>query len=303
MDEDGICLVLARTSELRSKITSCIHKAPNAHSEHDNQQENGDKDDPSTSLEKKIGEADREEEETENLLDIRDALESLEAQLSSLQLLQQQQGYEREAALAEIDYSREKLLKKLKEYKGEDLEVIHEASAFASEAVGDNNDLLLPPYPSRGPSSMFSDNGHLSHFTSTHKSAQNGVISGDPTNKTKKSLHESERNQVQNGSKKSSKGLGFFINAAAKTVLTFVGVVSLLTLAGFKPSLMKRDSQFKVFGLFRQQGTAAKKAIVQCPPGKVLVMEDGETRCIVKERVEIPFDSVVATPDVSYGCG
>lgn len=40
-----------------------------------------------------------------------------------------------------------------------------------------------------------------------------------------------------------------------------------------------------------------------CPPGKVLVVEDGETRCLVKERVEIPFMYVATTPDVNYWCG
>uniref|UniRef100_A0A5B7A326 Putative plastid division protein PDV2 n=1 Tax=Davidia involucrata TaxID=16924 RepID=A0A5B7A326_DAVIN len=297
MDEDGIGLVLARASELRSKITNCIHKASTLHTQHNEQQqeqENGGV----------VGEADQEqeEEETESLLNIRDALESLEAQLSSLQALQQQQWYEREAALAEIDYSRKKLLKKLKDYKGEDFEVIHEATAFASEAVEDNSDLLLPPYPSRPPRSLVSDNGYLSHFPATHKSAQNGIISGDLTIAAK-SLHESERNQVQSGFRNSSKGLRFFINAAAKTVLTLVGVISVLSLAGFEPSVRKRDTRFNVLSLFQHQETEANKGAVQCPPGKVPVVEDGEIRCLVKERVEIPFESVVAAPNVNYGCG
>uniref|UniRef100_A0A5B7A5U8 Putative plastid division protein PDV2 n=1 Tax=Davidia involucrata TaxID=16924 RepID=A0A5B7A5U8_DAVIN len=306
MDEDGIGLVLARASELRSKITNCIHKSSTLHTQHNKQQqgqENGEKDDPSRSLVEEVGEADQEDDETENLLNIRDALESLEAQLSSLQALQQQQSYEREAALDEIDYSRKKLLKKLKEYKGEDLEVIHEATAFASEAVEDNNDLLLPPYASHPPRSLVSDNGYLSHFSSTRKSAQNGVISGDPTIEAKKSLHESERNQVQSGSRNSSKGLRFFINAAAKTVLTLVGAISVLSLAGFEPRLRKRDTQFNIFSLFQQQESEVKRGAVQCPPGKVPVVEDGEIRCLVKERVEIPFESVVAAPNVNYGCG
>ncbi|KAA8545929.1 hypothetical protein F0562_020620 [Nyssa sinensis] len=298
MDEDGIDLVLARASELRSKLTNCIHKASTLHTEHNEpqqEQENGGEDGA-------VGKADQEEEETESLLNIRDALESLEAQLSSLQALQQQQWYEREAALAEIDYSRKKLLKKLKDYKGEDFEVIHEATAFASEAVEDNNDLLLPPYPSRPPRSLVSDNGYLSHFPATHKSLQNGIISGDPTIEAK-SLHESERNQVQSESRKSSKGLRFFINAAAKTVLTLLGVVSVLSLAGFEPRIRRRDTQFNVLSLFQHQKTEANKGAVQCPPGKVPVVEDGEIRCLVKERFEIPFESFVATPNVNYGCG
>ncbi|KAL6962609.1 hypothetical protein U1Q18_037568 [Sarracenia purpurea var. burkii] len=45
---------------------------------------------------------------------------------------------EMEAALAEIDYYCKKLLMKLKEYKGEDLEVIHEAVALVCESVKEN---------------------------------------------------------------------------------------------------------------------------------------------------------------------
>ncbi|CAL5378633.1 unnamed protein product [Camellia sinensis] len=304
MDEDGIGLVLARASELRSKIINCIHRASTALQE---QEEKEDKDNGSRD---KVGEAEEEEEveeeAAESLLNIRDALESLEALLSSLQALQQQQWYEREAALAEIDCSRKKLLKKLKEYKGEDLEVIHETTAFASETVEDNNDLLLPPYPSRPSHSLASDNGYLSHFPSTRKLPQNGLINSDTTIETKNSLHESERKQTQSGSQNPLKGLRLFVNTAAKTMLTLVGVISILGLAGFEPRLRKRDNtEFKIFGVFRQRGTEAERKIKrgQCPPGKVLVMEDGEARCLVKERVEIPFESVVATPDVNYGCG
>ncbi|RZC45579.1 hypothetical protein C5167_038533, partial [Papaver somniferum] len=65
--------------------------------------------------------------------------------------LQQQQRYEKEAALAHIDHSREVLLNKLNEYKGDDLEVIREITSFASETVEHNADLVHPPYGSRIP--------------------------------------------------------------------------------------------------------------------------------------------------------
>ncbi|RVX12150.1 Plastid division protein PDV2 [Vitis vinifera] len=177
--------------------------------------------------------------------------------------LQQQQWYEREAALAEIDYSRQKLLKKLKQYKGEDLEVIHEASAFASETVEHSNDLLLPPYPSRPPRSLVADNGHMSHFPFMRKSNQNGVTAGDSTNEENKKLND---------------------------------------LAGVEPRFRKRDAYFNILGLFQQSATEEKRSnTVECPPGKVLVLEDGEARCLVKERVEIPFDS--SPTGGKKGCG
>lgn len=77
MDEDRIGLVLAKTSELRSKIVSCISgTAPNSDKE--------GKEGESKELE---NHGDGVEEESESLLNIKDALESLEGQLSSLQVL------------------------------------------------------------------------------------------------------------------------------------------------------------------------------------------------------------------------
>lgn len=69
MEEEGIGLVLARATELRLKISNCIHRAtsPNGPSS----PHNDDDDD---------------EGATERLLNICDALEALETQLSSLQV-------------------------------------------------------------------------------------------------------------------------------------------------------------------------------------------------------------------------
>lgn len=59
----------------------------------------------------------------------------------SEQDLQQQQQYEREAVLSEINTARKFLLQKLMDYKGANLEVFHEASAFAFGTT------LIPPIP------------------------------------------------------------------------------------------------------------------------------------------------------------
>ncbi|KAI3448061.1 hypothetical protein Pfo_004726 [Paulownia fortunei] len=297
MDEDRIGLVLAKTSELRSKIINCIHKTSNA--EKEGKESESKESEASPDAENR---EDDNEEEAECLFSIKDALESLEGQLSSLQALQQQQWYEKESALAEIEYSQKKLLKELKEYKGKDFEVIHEAIAFASETE-DNNDLLLPPYPSRPSNSVVSDNGYLSSFPSTHKFAQNGGIIGGlkDIHGVSKNLLESERNQTQSGPAGAFKRVKVLIGAAAKTALTVVGVITILSLAGFEPRLRKRDNQFKILDLLKLQRNEEKGTTIECPPGKVPVIESGEIRCVVKERVEIPFESVVATPDVSYG--
>ncbi|KAJ0076804.1 hypothetical protein Patl1_36313 [Pistacia atlantica] len=332
MDEEGIGLVLARAAELRLKISNCIHKATTG-----KQQEgdvavvvNGVKKNP----DEKVAEEEEEDydEEAEKLLNIQLALEPLEAQLGNLQYarggaqphmsrgymcvgtikkrmikwsymlnLQLQQRYDREVALGEIEFSRKMLLEKLKEYKGEDLEVIHEASAFAGETVEHNNDLLLPPYPSRVPRSLILDNGYLSQSNYKPKSVLNGVITGELTSGAKKNLNEYERNQMQNRSTTSRKGLGHFISLVAKTVIPLAGLVYALSMSGFAQNLGKKGIPLKLSGIFQRPSNEEKKSVVQCPPGKVFVVENGEARCIVKERVEIPFDSVAAKPDINYG--
>lgn len=287
MEEEGIGLVLARATELRLKINNCIQKP--------------------TSSPNGLLEDDEDEDATDRLLNICDALEALETQLSSLQVLQQQQRYEREIALAEIENSRKVLINKLKEYKGKDLEVIHEASTFASETVEPNNDLLLPPYPTRPPYSMSLDKQYLSQIPSVNKSGRNGLITLDNVIDAKKNPNEKEQNHVEDGAKNSRKGLRFFITSAAKAVVTVIGVVSILSMSGFGPNLLKTrwNVQRRHHRLENENGrsTSENKGDGQCPPGRVLVLENGEARCLVKERVEIPFSAVAATPDINYGCG
>lgn len=229
-----------------------------------------------------------------------------------LQVLQQQQRYEREMALAEIENSRKMLISKLKEYKGKELEVIHEASTFASETVEPSNDLLLPPYPSHPPYSMSLDKEYLSQIPSVNKSGRNGLFTLDTVIDAKKSQSEKEQDHVDDGAKSSRKGLGFFITSAAKTMLTVVGVVSVLSLSGFGPNLGKIGTRFSVQGRRHRLGNGSaisttenkgERPVTQCPPGRILVLENGEARCLVKERVEIPFSAVAATPDIYYGCG
>uniref|UniRef100_A0A7N2MZ23 Uncharacterized protein n=1 Tax=Quercus lobata TaxID=97700 RepID=A0A7N2MZ23_QUELO len=93
MEEEGIGLVLAKATELRFKISNCIHKATTNSTNGLPEQEVTDKDEEE--------EEEQEQEEMERLLNISDALESLENQLSSLQgqgvkcgnSAQQRQGY------------------------------------------------------------------------------------------------------------------------------------------------------------------------------------------------------------------
>lgn len=210
---------------------------------------------------------------------------------SDLQDLQQRQRYEKEAALSEIEHSRKILLDSLKKYKGVALQAIHEASAFAGETVQYNRDLMLPPYAS-----------YLHPFPSGHKSVSNGLTDA-ATNKATKEPNESERKRSKTDSGNSRNGLGSLVSIAAKSVITIVGIVSILHLSGFRPKFVKKVAALKVLNLFRQSAAGGNGSYNECPPGKILVTENGEARCIVKERIEVPFSSVAAKPDVNYGSG
>lgn len=303
MDEDRIGLVLVRVSELRSKVTNCIEKA---FAIGDNEEEAGRRLRGSEAAAPEAEHIDDDEEEADSLLNIRDALESLESQLVALQALQEQQLYEKESALAAIRFGQKKLLEKLKEYKGEDLEVVQEAIAFAGETVEDNNDLLLPPYPSRPSRTVVSDNDYLSRLSYARKITPNGVVSSGVKNEFGQGAHESQKDEMfHDPRKKPVSRVRALIGTVAKAAVTVVGFISVLSLAGYEPRLRKRENQFKLFGGAIQQEDNGESGIAGgCPPGKVPVMvENGEIRCMVKERVEIPFETQIANPDVKYGCG
>lgn len=86
-DEEGIGLILARATELRLKINDCIETSST-----DVSSPREGKKDEITGLQEKdfdsfsSDDVDDEEESGEQLLCIRDALESLESQLAALQV-------------------------------------------------------------------------------------------------------------------------------------------------------------------------------------------------------------------------
>ncbi|XVF68185.1 hypothetical protein PTKIN_Ptkin10aG0184100 [Pterospermum kingtungense] len=137
---------------------------------------------------------------------------------------------------------------------------------------------------------------------STNKSLANGVTTGDLTNGAKKNLNEHEQSKKQYESKNSRKGLGYFFSSAVKIVLPLVGAICILSFSGFVPNLGKANPP-KFLGTLQHRSPEENNSTVQCPPGKVLVMENGEARCLVKERIEVPFESIVTKPDVNYGSG
>jgi len=95
-DEEGIGLILARATELRLKISDCIDSSSTAVSENGGDDGNEDLSPGEGRKSEIIGNQDKDfdsissddvdEAEAERLLRIRDALESLESQLASLQV-------------------------------------------------------------------------------------------------------------------------------------------------------------------------------------------------------------------------
>ncbi|RWV84361.1 hypothetical protein GW17_00053924 [Ensete ventricosum] len=295
MEGEEIGLVLARASELRSKIIGCI---------------GGNRAGGRTATQEE------EEEEAGSLVGIRDALDSLERQLAALQVLillikyrsdrllvyaqalQHQQRYERESSLTQIDHSRTILLSKLKEYKGDELEAIHEVAAFAGEAVERANGLVLPPYPTHLPDLFILDDiGASSHCM--WKSKSNPSCNG-PIANTKHQGKGSAAATDKNQGSRTSNGIRHVIGLVVKSAITFVSVMSMLSFAGYQPVLKKRPKAMLLFG---GQAPTGRQVTVQCPQEKFMVVEDGKVRCFVKERVEVPFESDVSNPNIRYGFG
>ncbi|XP_052160954.1 plastid division protein PDV2 [Oryza glaberrima] len=298
MEGEEIGLVLARASDLRSRISACV-AAAGAREPPEGEGEGGE-------AVKRLcdgEEEEEEEEEVESLVGISNALESLERQLASLQDLQHQQRYERETILSQIDRSRGCLLNKLKEYKGQDCEVIHEAASFAGEKIEHDDGLMLPPYSNHVTNSFVLDDLYPPSYLAKLKCMHNGLGSGG-TNQdvTKTNRLENRNGSMPNGNLQG--GIRSFVGWLAKTAVMVVGAVSIMKAAGYEPVIGRHSIKLDMAGLFSKEATSGKdQATVQCPPGKVMVLEDGRAHCVVKERVEIPFDTNLASPNASYGLG
>ncbi|RWW15965.1 hypothetical protein BHE74_00049157 [Ensete ventricosum] len=272
MEGEEIGLVLARASELRTKISDCIGgSGGGGHQRGDDGEAGGG----ATTEEE-------EEEEADSLVGIRDALDSLERQLAAFQ---HQQRYERESILSQIDCSRMILLSKLKEYKGEELEAIHEVATFAGEAIELDDNLVLPPYPTHLPDLFVLDDIGAGSHSRKNKTTHNGPVAA-AKQEGKGTACGTDKNQDD----KTSKQFRNIIGLVVKSAIAIVSMMSMVSFAGHRPMLKSRPpTERQISG--------------QCPQGKVLVIEDGKARCIVKERVEVPFESDVTSPNIRFGLG
>lgn len=190
------------------------------------------------------------------------------------------------------------MLGKVKEYRGEKLEVINEVVAFASEAVEHDDGLILPPYPTHLPDLFTLDDiGGSSHIVVKKSSSINGhiTINKNEDNAAEYETHKNHGNETTNG-------IGHIIGLVVKSAITFVSIISILGLAGYKPMIKKRSKGMMLL-LSGAESPMDSQVSIQCPKGKFLVIEDGKARCVVKERIEVPFEPDVTSPSISYGFG
>lgn len=280
--------------------------------------------------------------DVQKLRAIRDALLDLQDHLDCLQALQKQQKFEREDLLVELEESRKVLIRRLREYNGTEWEIVQEAHAFVREPVQRKDDLMLPPYQSpvgdipafgeRRSSVSFSKHSvvttreNLSRRTSLASRPEDEAATHD---EPKQSEEAHQQNIVRASTKsRNFSGLrlglarlatraGKAVSLSAKTALVLASVIAIFTLSQLEPQLRKWSAEKALKMQSRENGSRRQgnrspssstsgRPLVQdefCPPGKVLLVQDGVQKCFVKERVEAPFEEVIKQPDASYGYG
>ncbi|KAL3685542.1 hypothetical protein R1sor_003564 [Riccia sorocarpa] len=360
MEPDEIGVVLARASELHVKISDAIERAIKAEflvstgrrSLSSRETESATLTAASaldnSGLANGVGKGDRKEEvdafdkvaavgdgreEARSLGAIRDALETLEEQLESLQAVQQQHRLEKDKALAELEESRRILLRRLKEHHGREWEVVHEALAFAGEPVEDRDDLPLPPYPlpeadAYPPAGEDQAPLYPIHIRTSGQTRRTSMGPGyresiDDLNfklladESEEELEEQEEEATPKSEQSRKSGRGFLASIfglTTKAALVVVSVLAALAVAEVSHKLEKKrrrngvsDSQSSPpppLAPVRVTPPSPPPPVVrECPPGKKLIIEDGFPKCVVKERVEVPFPREIKNPDVLYGRG
>lgn len=225
--------------------------------------------------------------------------------------------------MSQIDRSRRSLLAKLREYKGQDCEVIHEAAAFAGERIERDDGLVLPPYSDHVTNSFALDDLYpLSYMSKPKRLHTQPDSDGDDDGTAQDGARRNGRESRDTGASKRGSGggaggggggIGAFMGWVAKTAVMVVGAVCVMKAAGYESVTWRNGgARLDIAGLFGggggKQAVAAgggdeRRAPLRCPPGKAMVVENGRARCVVKERVEVPFDAVLAPPSSRYGLG
>lgn len=260
--------------------------------------------------------------------------------LAMLQSVQQQQRLRKDAALAELEESRRVLLLRLKEHDGREMQVVEEAMTFAGEPVKKTDDLPLPPYLHPVSPSLYSESPvfrsakaekpslvkQLDDRCSFNSSlflvdeAASEADVGNPTaNPVATEMHIEQATSPPSG--RFSRAFTGMLNFTGKTLLVVVSVVAFLAVSEFnlngrkaqkpKPSSERQAPPPPAPPLVQQQRPKPEPEpkprpaapVLECPAGYKRIEDDGIVKCIVKERVELPFPRGLKTPDVLHGRG
>ncbi|XP_024540262.1 plastid division protein PDV2-like [Selaginella moellendorffii] len=302
MEPDEISVVLQRASDLHTRINDAIERALKSEflltagkardSVSSAARDRGEEEEEQGSNVGLLGEPNAE---AKSLGAIRDALEALEEQLECLQALQQQQRMDRDTALAELEESRLILLSRLRSHHGKEWEIIHEALAFAGEPVG----IEQEKSPAR-----ITQAGEPIRIEEQH---------GDRREIHKKFVANFLGIPIKLGldlRRFAGRLFGPGVGVTSRAAMVMAGVLTTIILFSEIGSRHERRSS--------SEATTAPPVIPtpslaipprapameeRCPPGKVMIFVDGVSKCVVKERIEIPFRGEVSSPDVLYGRG
>lgn len=253
-----------------------------------------------------------------------------------LQSVQQQQRLRKDAALAELEESRRVLLLRLKEHEGREMQVVEEAMTFAGEPVKKTDDLPLPPYLHPVSPSLYSEspvfrsakpslakqlderssfNSSLFLVDETASETEAGNAMGNPA----EMQAEHATSPPAGGLSRAFTGM---LNFTGKTLLVVVSVVAYLAVSEWNRSGREREKEAKLqasvpvpaqapaataaraaTGEGEGKGRAKADPVLECPAGYKRIEDDGVVKCVVKERVELPFPRGLDTPDVLHGRG
>lgn len=247
--------------------------------------------------------------EARSLSSIRDALEILEDQLDCLQVLQQQQQADREAALLDLEESKRIFLERLRHHQGMEKEVVEEALAFVGEPVHENDNSHRPSHPRFSPenaSFAHSDKEHPTYYEDMNHSLHNDAIKSLGWREDdKKEMVSGLENQTCKGvapdvciqnDQTESKGKLFrvlchsiqrlqkpvchAVSLAAKTALIVASVVTVMTLTNVGKNNLRKGNVHKAHSApsakanFSQPTGKNLHLLEECQTGKVTSRND-----------------------------
>lgn len=244
------------------------------------------------------------------------------------QSVQQQQRLRKDAALAELEESRRVLLLRLKEHDGREMQVVEEAMTFAGEPVKKTDDLPLPPYlhpvsPLYSESPVFrSAKPSLAKQLDDRCSFNSSLFLVDETanldTEAPNAMVNPVEMQVEQAnspphSGRFSRAFTGMLSFTGKTLLVVVSVVAFLAVSEFnltggkspkpKPPSVPPPQERQAPPPPPVQAKPKQEPVLECPAGYKWIEADGIVKCVVKERVELPFPRGLKTPDVLHGRG